>query len=132
MIPLVWNRYFKPMFVISNCPLISCLILTTMMLYVDDVYFTRNHAKNTMATNHVFNLVVVLFAWVFWCTPKLLDDSTTSPKGENNERRMSWGALLGSQHFHGKRVCWSFRIIQRTIKGLRTMDPCVRMKSYKP
>jgi hypothetical protein len=31
------------MFVILNCPLISCLILTIMMFYVDDVYFTRNH-----------------------------------------------------------------------------------------
>jgi hypothetical protein len=55
----------KPMFVISNHPLISCLILTIMMLYVDDVYFTRNHPKNTMVTNHVFNLVVILFACVF-------------------------------------------------------------------
>jgi hypothetical protein len=59
-------------------------------------------------------------------------DSTTSPKGEKNERRMSWGTLFGSQHFEGRKVCWSFGIIQRTIKGLRTMDPCVKIKSYEP
>jgi hypothetical protein len=29
-------------------------------------------------------------------------------KGEDNGRRKSWGALLGSQHFGGRRACWSF------------------------
>jgi hypothetical protein len=34
-------------------------------------------------------------------------DSIVDPKGENNGRIRSWGTLLGSQHFGGKRVCWS-------------------------
>jgi hypothetical protein len=38
--------------------------------------------------------------------PSSLMDSTVSPK-VNNERRRSWGALPGLQHFEGRRVCWS-------------------------
>jgi hypothetical protein len=31
-----------------------------------------------------------------WRTPKLLDGFNYKSKGEDNERRKSWGALLGS------------------------------------
>jgi hypothetical protein len=37
-----------------------------------------------------------------------LMDSIVNPKHENNGRIMSWGMLLGSQHFGGKNACWSF------------------------
>ncbi len=36
-----------------------------------------------------------------------LMDSIVSPKGENNGRTRSWGTLLDSQHFGGRRACWS-------------------------
>jgi len=38
--------------------------------------------------------------------PSSLMDSIASPK-VNNGKKQSWGALSGSQHFGGKRVCWS-------------------------
>ncbi len=41
----------------------------------------------------------------FWRTPKLLDGLNFESKGEDNERRKSWGALLGSQHFGGRGAC---------------------------
>jgi hypothetical protein len=41
--------------------------------------------------------------------PKLLDGFNCESKGENNRRR-SWGILLGSQHFEGKKACWSFEM----------------------
>jgi hypothetical protein len=37
-----------------------------------------------------------------------LIDSIASPKGENNERIMSWGTLPGLQHFGGKGARWNF------------------------
>ncbi len=43
----------------------------------------------------------------FLRTPKLLDRFNYKSKGENNRRIKSWGTLLGSQHFRGKRACWS-------------------------
>jgi hypothetical protein len=39
--------------------------------------------------------------------PSSLMDSIASPK-VNNGKKQSWGTLSGSQHFGGKRVCWSF------------------------
>jgi hypothetical protein len=40
--------------------------------------------------------------------PKLLDGFNYEPKGEDNERRRSWGTLTGSYHFKSKTACWSF------------------------
>jgi len=34
-------------------------------------------------------------------------DSTVGPKSENNGRIRSWGMLLGSSHFGGRRSCWN-------------------------
>ncbi len=34
---------------------------------------------------------------------------------ENNKRRNSQGVLLGSWHFRGRRVCWSFEMGTRKI-----------------
>jgi hypothetical protein len=45
-----------------------------------------------------------------WRTPKLLDGLNCKSKGEDNGRRRSWGALFGSQHFRGRKVCWSSRM----------------------
>jgi len=42
--------------------------------------------------------------------PKLLDGLNYESKGENSERKRSWGVLPDSQHFEGKRACWSFRM----------------------
>jgi hypothetical protein len=40
-----------------------------------------------------------------WCTPKFLDKLNYKSKAANNGRIRSWGTLLGSQHFGGRRVC---------------------------
>jgi hypothetical protein len=45
-----------------------------------------------------------------WHTPRLLDGLNYESKGENNERKRSWGVLFSSQHFGGRGVCWSFEI----------------------
>jgi hypothetical protein len=50
------------------------------------------------------------------CTPKPLMDSIMSPKGENNKRIRSWGTLPASQHFGGKKACWSSEM------GIRKSD----------
>jgi len=34
---------------------------------------------------------------------------------ENNERKRRWGVFLGSQHFEGREVCWSFRMGSKKI-----------------
>jgi hypothetical protein len=43
----------------------------------------------------------------YWCTPKLFDGFNYESRGEDNERRMSWGILPGLQHFEGRGTCWS-------------------------
>jgi hypothetical protein len=48
-------------------------------------------------------------------TPKLFDGLNCESKGEDIERKRSWGTLPGSQHFGGRRVCWSSRIKTRKI-----------------
>jgi len=42
--------------------------------------------------------------------PKLLDGLKCESKSEDNGKNKSWGTFLGSQHFEGKRVCWSFKM----------------------
>jgi hypothetical protein len=43
---------------------------------------------------------------------ELFDGFNCEPKGENNERRSSWGAIFGSQHFgvegHGGASGWDY------------------------
>ncbi len=56
----------------------------------------------------LFALTLLTFNETLFDTPpNSLMDSTMSPKGENNERVRNWGTLPGSQHFEGKRACWS-------------------------
>ncbi len=42
--------------------------------------------------------------------PKLLDGLNYESKGEDNERKRSWGVPLGWQHFGGRRACWSSKM----------------------
>jgi len=51
--------------------------------------------------------------------PKLFDRFNYKFKGENNKRIRNWGMLPGSQHFRGRRACWSFGI------GTKTSDKWV-------
>ncbi len=63
-----------------------------------------------------------------WRTSKLFDGFNYESKGEDNKRKRSWGALPGSQHFGGKRVCGSFGMgLGRTISGL-----IIHMDLHKP
>jgi hypothetical protein len=55
-------------------------------------------------------------------TPKLLHGFNYKSKGENNGRRRSWGTLLGSQHFGGKRACWSSEMGQMTSDSITHID----------
>jgi hypothetical protein len=50
-----------------------------------------------------------------WHTPKLFDGFNYESKNDDIERKRSWGMLLGSQHFKGRGVCWSFRMGTRRI-----------------
>jgi hypothetical protein len=45
-----------------------------------------------------------------WRTPKLHDGFNCESKGENKGRKRSSGVLPGSQHFGGRRACWSSRM----------------------
>jgi len=46
------------------------------------------------------NLKFYIVTWsVAWCILKLLDELNYEFTSENSERRKSWGALPGSQHF---------------------------------
>jgi len=58
------------------------------------------------------------------CTPKLLDGLSCESKEKNSKRRRSQGALLGSQHFEAKRVCWNFGmgLSKLTSKSLTHTD----------
>jgi hypothetical protein len=47
---------------------------------------------------------------LFLMHPKLLDGFNRESKGENNKRRGSWGTLLGSHHFGGKKACWNSKM----------------------
>jgi hypothetical protein len=49
-----------------------------------------------------------------WRSPKLLYRLNCESKGENNGRIRSWGMFPGSQHFKGRRACWSFRMWTKT------------------
>jgi hypothetical protein len=42
-----------------------------------------------------------------WHTPKLFGRFNCESKCENNERIRSWGTFPSSQHFGGRRACWS-------------------------
>ncbi len=42
--------------------------------------------------------------------PKLLDGLNCESKGEDNGRKKSLDALFDSQHFGGRRACWSFEM----------------------
>ncbi len=60
--------------------------------------------------------------------PKLLDGLNCESKGEENKSRRSWGAFFNSQHFEGRRVCWSFKM------GTKKFDKqfIIRMDLHKP
>ncbi len=60
--------------------------------------------------------------------PKLLDGLNCESKGEDNGRRKSWGALPGSQHFRGRRACWSFGM----GLGILTSTSLTHMDLHKP
>jgi hypothetical protein len=63
-----------------------------------------------------------------WCTPKLLNGLNCEFKGENNERRRSWGAFPNSQHFEGRGACWGFEM----RLGWTTRSSIIHMDMYKP
>jgi hypothetical protein len=48
--------------------------------------------------------------------PKFLNRLNYKSKDEDNERRRNWGALPGSQHFGGRRVCYNSKM------GIRKID----------
>jgi len=50
----------------------------------------------------------------FWRTPKLLGRLDFESKDENIEKMKSWGTLFDSQHFKGRKACWSFGMKTRT------------------
>jgi hypothetical protein len=61
--------------------------------------------KKLILTNFVDNYTKLiqlqenyLKTCVHWCTPKLLDGFNCKSKSEDNGRKRSWGAFLGSQH----------------------------------
>jgi hypothetical protein len=70
----------------------------TFVITFKDV--TNNHYKwlsqpnMTICPNNKYKNIVVTH-------PKLLDGFNYESKGEDNKKRKSWGALLGSQHFRG-------------------------------
>jgi hypothetical protein len=57
--------------------------------------------------------------------PKSLMESTVNLKGENNGRIKSWGVLPNSQHYGGRRACWSFGV------GIKESDKQVNY-SHEP
>jgi hypothetical protein len=53
--------------------------------------------------------------YAVWCTPKFL----------NSRRVRSWGTFPRSQHFGGKRVCWSFGMgLGRMISNQSLTQSC--------
>jgi hypothetical protein len=65
---------------------------------------------------------------VTWRTPKLLDGLNCESRSEDKERRRNWGMLPSSQHFGGRRVCWSSvlglgRLISNTITHMDLHKP---------
>jgi hypothetical protein len=60
--------------------------------------------------------------------PELLYRLNCESKGEDNGRRRSWGALLSSQHFGGRRACWNFGM----GLGILTSTSLTHMDLHKP
>jgi hypothetical protein len=62
-----------------------------------------------------------------WCTPKLFDGLSCESKSENNRRRRSWDALLGLQHFGGRKACQSSEMgikkINKHLGGSHHLPP---------
>jgi hypothetical protein len=69
-------------------------------------------------------LMGVVFMYLEWRTPKLLDRLDYKSKGENSGRIRSWGTFLGSQHFKSKGACWSsgMRLGRMTSRSIIHMD----------
>jgi len=71
-----------------------------------EVYFI--HENNLVelivyiTTNKIQNLI--------WCAPKLFKRPKGGVQSEIMEEKDSWGMLPNSQHFGGRRVCWSSEI----------------------
>ncbi len=63
-----------------------------------------------------------------WRTPKFLDRFNYESKGENNERKKSWGALSSSHHFGGRGACWSSEMGLQRLKKNSIIHRCL----YKP
>ncbi len=59
--------------------------------------------------NKVYPMLAMFYQWqkAPGTPPRLFDGLNYESKSENNGRRKSWGALLGSYHFGGRGACWS-------------------------
>jgi len=62
---------------------------------------------------------------LFWCTPKPLDTLNYESQGEKLRKDKELSTLLGSQHFEGRKMCWSSEM------GTRMNDKRVNY-SHKP
>jgi hypothetical protein len=82
-----------------------------------------------LGCNHsILFIVFPIPIWLNWCTPKFFDGLNCESKGEDNERKRSWGAFLGSQHFGGRGACWSFKM----GLGRLTSNSIIHMDLHKP
>jgi hypothetical protein len=76
--------------------------------------------KHVISIMEKYDQILNFFSFIMlphlaWRTPKLFDGLNYESKGEDNERRRSWGVLLGSLHFEGSGACWSSRVGARKI-----------------
>jgi hypothetical protein len=80
---------------------------------------------NHMGLVYLINKAQVFGRIVKVTHPQALWYTQLQFQGENNERIMSWGTVLGSQHFGGRGPCGSFKM------GTRMNDKWVNY-SHKP
>ncbi len=76
---------------------------------------THHHHCLHNTRQHQYYILLKERGWIcnkhnWWHPPKFLNGFNCKSKGEDNERRRSWGALFSSQHFRGKGACWSSKM----------------------
>jgi hypothetical protein len=71
----------------------------------DNELWYASYEHETHFSNNFHDALIVVKNQNRWRTLKLLDGLNCESKGEDSERRRSWGTLPSSLYFGGKKVC---------------------------